>query len=74
MPRIAIKPTAIRETCKALGDISRDELSRRMGVSTITAYRIDAGKSEPSPRFIAALIDVSGQTFDDLFEIVREAA
>lgn len=69
-----MKPQAITQTCKALGGISRDELSRRMQVSTMTAYRIDAGKTEPSPRFIAALMDISGKKFEDLFDIVKDAA
>lgn len=70
MRKIATKRTALRTVCKRLGDISRDELSRRMGVSTMTAYRVDAGKCEPSPRFIASLMAVSGLPFEDLFEIV----
>lgn len=74
MRRITVKPQAIAQTCKALGGISRDELSRRMQVSTMTAYRIDAGKCEPSPRFIAGLIDISGQKFEALFDIVNEDA
>lgn len=68
--RIAIKPQAISGYCKAQG-ISRDELSRRMGVATMTAYRVDAGLTEPSPKFIAALMGVTGQKFEALFEIVE---
>lgn len=45
-----------------------------MGVATATAYRIDAGRTEPSPKFIAALITLTGQTFEELFEIVEDAA
>ena len=74
MHRIIVKPQAITEVCKALGGISRDELSRRMGVSTVTAYRIDAGRTEPSTRFIAALMDVSGESFESLFDITEDAA
>lgn len=69
MHRIVIKPQAITQVCKSLGGISRDELSRRMNVSTVTAYRVDAAKCEPGTRFIAALMDVSGQKFEDLFDI-----
>ncbi len=54
--------------------ISRDELARRMKVSTATAYRVECGKTDPSPLFIASLMDVTGLPFEDLFEIVREAA
>lgn len=67
--KILPKPGAIYGVTKRL-DISRDELARRMKVSTATAYRIDAGRVEPSPAFIAGLINVSGQSFEDLFDIV----
>jgi transcriptional regulator with XRE-family HTH domain len=55
-------------------DISRDELARRLGVASTTAWRIDSGGVEPSPRFIASLMTFSGQKFEDLFEIVELAA
>lgn len=71
--QIKPKPTAITEACKQLG-ISRDELARRMGVATATAYRIDAGRTEPSPRFIASLMDLTGKKFEELFDIIRAAA
>lgn len=72
--RIVPRPNAIYKVYRDL-DISRDELARRMGVSTATAYRIEQGKVDPSPLFMAALIKVSGRPFDSLFEIVaREAA
>lgn len=71
--KILPKPGAIYGVTKRL-DISRDELARRMKVSTVTAYRIDAGKVGPSPAFIAALMNVSEQSFEDLFVIVDEAA
>jgi predicted transcriptional regulator len=67
--KILPRDGAIYAVTKRL-DCSRDELARRMKVSTATAYRIDAGKVEPSPAFIAGLISVSGQPFEDLFEIV----
>lgn len=63
--------TAIAEACKA-SDVSRDELARRMGFSTSTAYRIDARRSAPSPEFIAALMIETGRTFEELFELVPE--
>lgn len=71
--RIVVKPGVIYGTCKAL-DISRDELARRLSVSTATAYRIDDGRVDPSPKFIAALIRETGKTFEALFEIVCEDA
>ena len=52
--------------------ISRDELARRMGVAKETAYRVDTGRTEPSPRFIAQLMNVTGLGFDDLFVIERD--
>jgi transcriptional regulator with XRE-family HTH domain len=71
--RITPRAGALYNYCKD-HDISRDELARRMKVSTATAYRVDAGKSDPSPQFIASLMDVTELPFEDLFEIVREAA
>lgn len=68
--RISPKPQALTNACKTL-DCSRDELARRMGVATATAYRIDAGRTEPSPKFIAALITLTGQPFEELFDIVE---
>lgn len=73
MKRITLKAGVLYGYCKAQ-DISRDELSRRMKVSTVTAYRVDSGKSDPSPQFIAALMGVTGQPFEELFEIVEVAA
>lgn len=66
--KITPKPGAIYGVMKRL-DVSRDELARRMKVSTATAYRIDCGKTDPSPAFIAGLMLVSGQPFEDLFDI-----
>lgn len=71
--RITLKKRAIAGACKDL-NISRDELSRRMKVSTVTAYRVDDGRTDPSPKFIAGLMDVTGKKFEDLFEIVAEDA
>lgn len=71
--RIRIRAGALYDLLKR-EDISRNELARRLGVSNATAYRIDEGKVDPSPRFIASLISVSGKTFEDLFEIVAEDA
>lgn len=71
--RIRVRSGVLYELLKREG-ISRNELARRLGVSHATAYRIDEGKVDPSPRFIAALISVSGYKFEDLFEIVSEDA
>lgn len=67
--RIIVRAGAIYDARKTL-DVSRDELARRMGVTGQTAYRVDAGYVDPSPAFIAALMDITGKTFEDLFEIV----
>lgn len=50
--------------------ISRDELSRRMGVASTTAFRVEKGVISPSARFVAGLISVSGKRFEHFFEIV----
>lgn len=71
--RISLKQGAMHEYCREL-DISRDELSRRMGVATTTAFRVEKGDSEPSPRFIARLMSVTGRSFEELFEILGEDA
>lgn len=55
-------------------DISRDEMARQMGVSTTTTFRVEKGDVDPSPRFIAALILLTNEPFEALFEIVHEAA
>lgn len=67
------KPGAIYGFCKAQ-DISRDELARRMKVTPQTAYRVDSGRVLPSPSFIAALMLVTGQKFEELFDLVEDAA
>lgn len=68
--QIAVRTGVIYDTCKAL-NLSRDALSREMGVATQTAYRVDSGAVSPSPGFIAALMDVTGRPFEELFEIVE---
>lgn len=72
-PRIKIKTTVLHDECK-VRDISRDELARRMGVNPATAYRVDAGSVDPSPKFIAALMELTGKQFEELFDIVRDEA
>ena len=67
--RIKLRDNVIHTTKKSLGNISRDELARMMGVSTGTAYRVEKGTVDPSPAFIAALMVVSRKSFDDLFVI-----
>lgn len=67
--RIVVRNGVIYGICKDL-NVSRDELARRMGVTGQTAYRIDAGQVDPSPAFIAALMDITSKRFEDLFDIV----
>lgn len=67
------KPGVLYATCKEMG-ISRDELARRMKVTPQTAYRVDAGQVDPSPKFIAALMTVTGRPFEELFDLVPEQA
>lgn len=71
--RIKVKPGVIRDYCELKG-ISRDELARNMGISTATAYRIDAGKNYPSNEFIAALMAFTCLPFEALFEVERREA
>lgn len=71
--RIKVRQGVLYNILKREG-ISRNELARRLGVSNATAYRIDEGIVDPSPKFIAALISVSGKKFEQLFEIVSEPA
>jgi transcriptional regulator with XRE-family HTH domain len=73
MARIAPKHDAIWSYLKA-ENISRDELARRIGVDRATAYRVDEGKAAPSPKFIAGLMIATGKRFEDLFDIIDEAA
>lgn len=70
--RITPKPGVLGKAMKA-ADISRDELARRVGVNRATAYRIEAGQVDPSPKFIAGLMVVTGKKFEQLFEIVEAA-
>jgi transcriptional regulator with XRE-family HTH domain len=71
--RIKLRPGVLYNLLKSEG-ISRNELARRLSVSNATAYRIDEGLVDPSPKFIAALICASGQSFESLFEIVTQDA
>jgi len=67
--RITARPHVVSQIASQLG-VSRDELARQMGVASTTAWRIDTEGGQPSPKFIAALIHVSGKPFEDLFEVV----
>ena len=71
--RIRAKQNAISQVCKDL-DVSRDELARRLNVASTTAYRIEMGRTDPSPKFIAALMRATGLSFEELFEIVDDEA
>lgn len=73
MPRIVVRKGAFSGVYRAL-DISRAELARRMGIDTGTAYRVELEKTDPSPRFIASLMLASGRKFEELFDIVQDAA
>lgn len=73
MHRITPKPTALREAINSHAGGSRDELARLVRVDRATAYRIEAGKVDPSPKFIAGLMHLTGLKFEDLFEIQAAA-
>ena len=67
--QIQLRDGAMHAYCRE-HDISRDELARRMNVASTTAYRVEKGDVEPSPRFIAALMHITGRPFEALFKIV----
>lgn len=69
--RIVVKPGAIAAYLKH-ADISRDELARRIGVDTATAYRVDKGDVDPSPKFIAGFMIEAAARFEQLF-LIRDA-
>lgn len=71
--RITIRPGVLYAYCKAQ-DISRDELSRRIGVASTTAFRVERGDYGPSPKFIAGLINETGWDFEALFQIEKASA
>lgn len=71
--RITPKPDALRAAIKECADGSRDALARLINVDKATAYRVESGKVDPSPKFIAGLIVLTGKRFEDLFEI-KDAA
>jgi DNA-binding XRE family transcriptional regulator len=72
--QIRLRSNVIHAVCQSVGGISRDELARRLHVSSTTTYRIERGDVSPSPRFIAALMQLTGRRFEELFEIVAEVA
>lgn len=68
MKTLEMKAGAL-DKCLADMGISRNELARRMGVDSATPYRIQSGRTQPGPKFIAALMDVTGKEFDELFVV-----
>jgi transcriptional regulator with XRE-family HTH domain len=71
--KIRLREGVLYAICNDYG-ISRDELARRLKIASTTAWRIENGGVEPSPKFIASLITFTGQKFEDLFEVVGEDA
>lgn len=51
--------------------VSRHEMSKRMGMSADTPYRILAGRTDPSYFAINAILRITGMTFEEAF---KEAA
>jgi transcriptional regulator with XRE-family HTH domain len=70
---IRLRANVLHAACAAEGGISRDELARRMRIASSTAYRVERGDVAPSPRFIAALMGITGKPFEDLFEIIGDS-
>ena len=50
------------------------KLAEAMGVNRSSVSRVAHGKQQPGPRFIAGLCLALGAKFENLFEVVREAA
>jgi transcriptional regulator with XRE-family HTH domain len=71
--KIRLREGVLYAICKDLG-ISRDELARRLKIANTTAWRIDSGAVEPSPKFIASLMTFTEKKFEQLFEVVDEDA
>lgn len=72
-PRISPKPGAIAAYCESQG-ISRNALARRLDMSNVTLWAIDNNERQPSPKFMARLIEVTGLPFDELFVVEGSAA
>jgi transcriptional regulator with XRE-family HTH domain len=70
---IHLREGVLGELCQEYG-IPRAELSRRMGIEPKTAWRIEFGHNDPSPKFIAALMNLTERPFEELFEIVDTEA
>lgn len=70
MARIMLRSGAIPDVRRDLGGISQAKLCRLMKIDPSTAWRVEHG-GEPSPKFIAGLMLVSGSDFSDLFAIER---
>lgn len=67
--RITPRPEALRKAINKHANGSRDQLARLINVDKTTTYRVEAEKVDPSPRFIAGLIQLTGLKFEQLFEI-----
>lgn len=65
---IVLKPGVLSACCSDLG-LSREALSREMGVSPTTLYRLERGDGEPSARVIGLLLQATGRPFESLFHV-----
>ena len=52
------------------GSKTLHSFSEELGVSIATLHRVLAGKAEPGPRFIAAVLDSQPYSFDHFFKVV----
>lgn len=60
---------------KLAGLDSNSSLAQRMNFDAGNLSRVLAGKQQPGPRFMAALVSAfPGFSLDDLFEVVEEDA
>lgn len=74
MHKVRVKVDELRRRREAAGIADTHiALARHLGVTCGTVSRIFAGKSQPGPTFISALVGAfPGSTIDDLFEVVDE--
>lgn len=74
-PRVVINMDALNALRKANGIDTDVELSRRLGVSPVTLWRVTTGLSTPSSEFIARALTAFPQTqFGVLFAVEQKVA
>ncbi len=73
--RIALRRQQLDKYMTLRGMKTQRQLAEAIGVNETTVYRALEGRSGPGEKFIAGLLAAfSPLTFDDLFEVVADAA